>query len=133
VGNADRPKCEKDRHPKHQRRTAVESDDGLYKFVKTFTRPVRRCPRHLLLDSFDFEFCIVFNFSPSPEDPKADGTCDIHIVPLPSQDVLADGVRLVANANRHGVMRFLAALGIQRFDDKTKAAFYEMTNPLRNN
>lgn len=106
-------------------------DSSLMKFVRRFTRPVRRRPHHLLLDSFDHEFCIIFNFETDPETPESIGTCDIEIVPLPSDDILADAFRVVDNANKHGVLRFLAALGIQRFDDRVKSAFYEMTNPLR--
>jgi hypothetical protein len=114
----------------------VDGDDQgnrqLFKFLKSFTRPVRRRPTHLLLDGFDHEFCILFNFETDPEmTDEQRGTCDIEIVPLPTNDVVADGVRLVANANRYGVLRFIAAIGVSRFDNKVKTAFYASTNPLR--
>jgi hypothetical protein len=92
-------------------------------FVRQFTRPMRNCPNHLILDGFSGEWYLVFNFEEDPElDPKYHGTCDIHVVPLMADDYLH--LRVVENANKHGVMRFLAALGIQRFDEKTKAAYY---------
>lgn len=103
----------------------------LIDIVKTFTRPMRGRPKQLLLDGFDHEYFIRFDFDECPETPAAKGTCDILISPLSSDDHVADSIRLVANANKFGVMRFLAAIGIDRFDEKVKTAFYQTSNPLR--
>jgi hypothetical protein len=101
-------------------------------YVRQFTRPMRKHPDRLILDGFGAEFFLVFNFEECPElSPELAGTCDIMLVPLNAEDYLGDAIRVVANANKHGVMRFLAALGIQRFDEKTKAAFYAGNTILR--
>lgn len=98
-----------------------------FSFVQRFTRPVRGRPRHLLLDSFDFEFCVVFNFDDSPEDPEAAGTCDIQVVHLPTNDVLADSIRLIANADKGRVIAFLDVLGLDRFSHSVRIAVAEET------
>lgn len=93
---------------------------------------MRGRPQRLILDDFDTSFFITFDFEENPEDPESVGKCDIGVVPLPCDDILADCVWLIHNANKHGVLRFLAAIGIQRFGEKVKTAFYASTNPLRN-
>lgn len=104
----------------------------LVEIVKTFTRPMRGRPDHLILDGFDHEYFLMFDFGPDPENPKfREGNCDIELVPLPADDFIAESLRLVSNANKFGVMRLLAALGLDRFDDKVKTAFYASSNPLR--
>jgi hypothetical protein len=105
--------------------------DELLTWAKQFTRPVRGRPEHRLLDGFDHEFCLLFDFSEDPETPASKNTCDIRLAPLPTTDVLADAIQLVSNANKHGVMRLLAALGISRFDDRVKKAFYALGSVLR--
>lgn len=110
---------------------ANQAGESLIDFVKGFTRPMRGRPTQLILDGFDSWFFIRFDFDEDPETPEAKGTCDILIVPLRSDDYLADAIRIVWNANKHKVMRFLAAIGIERFDNKVKTAFYASTNPLR--
>lgn len=74
---------------------------------------------------------LLFDFSHDPETPDAQYTCDILLVPLPDEDPIAEAMRLVANVNRNGVLRLLAALGIERFPQAVKTAFYESTNPVR--
>lgn len=106
-------------------------DDTTWIFVRRFTSPVHRYPHALLLDGFDYEFCIAFDFATYKDVPRKPGCCDIAIVPLPCQDIADEGITLIANANKHGVMRLIAALGISRFDDRVKKAFYAMSSPLR--
>lgn len=103
----------------------------LIDFVKRFARSMRGRPERFILDGFDHEFYIVFNFEECPESPESVGTCDIHVVPLAAEDSLAAAIRVVADANKFGVMRFLAAIGIKRFNDRVKSAFYQTSNPLR--
>ena len=105
----------------------------LEKWLATFCRKRRTEPRKYVLDGFDGDFCLVFDCEDDPETPEAAGRCDILYEPLPhrSPDYVADRCRIVSNANKHGVMRMLAALGIQRFNEKAKAAYYELANPLR--
>lgn len=104
-----------------------KADESLFEWVKRFARPMRCHPRQLTLGEFDHEFFLIFDFEESPE---ATRTCDIKIVGI-WEDYLADCLRIVANANKYGVMRMLAAIGIEKFSDETKAAFYELNNPLR--
>ena len=100
--------------------------------MRQFTRPMRGRPDHLILDEFDCEFFLIFNFEEDPETPASHDTCDIQIVPLEAEDFLAESIRLVANAKQHDVMRLLAALGVQRFSDKVKTAYYgTVGSPLR--
>ena len=105
----------------------------LIEIVRSFARPMRCKPTQLILDGFDSEFFIRFDFDDDPDTPEAKGTCDILIASIRSDDHLAESIRIVANANKFGVMRFLAAIGISRFNDKVKTAFYTSSNPLRAN
>lgn len=105
----------------------------LIEIVRTFARPIHGRPTQLILDGFDSEFFIRFDFDDDPDTPEAKGTCDILIASPMSDDHLAESIRLVANANKFGVMRFLAAIGIGRFNDKVRSAFYATSNPLRAN
>lgn len=108
------------------------STETAVEFVKSFTRPMRGKPLHFILDGFGADCFVLFDFDDvSDEFPETKGTCDILIVPLASEDFIADSICLISSANKLGVMRFLAAMGIKRFDAKVKAAFYESSSPLR--
>lgn len=84
------------------------------------------------LDGFDEEFYLVFDTTAIEEHPN-DGTASIYITrvgePPRCNDV--DHFRIVANANHYGIMRMMAAIGIQRFSEQTKTAYYRINNPLR--
>lgn len=99
--------------------------------IATFTRPMRGHPTRLILDGFGADFFILFDTEEDPESPSTIGTVNIAVCPLLADDFLADSICLVMNANKFGVMRFLAAMGISRFDDRVKTAFYQTSNPLR--
>lgn len=105
-------------------------------WLKTFTKKRRTEKDHFVLDAFSADFCIVFDcedVEDPAEFPETVGKCDILFEPLPhrSHDPLADRIPVVSNANKHGVMRMIAALGISRFGDDVKKAFYDLGNPLR--
>lgn len=103
-----------------------------YEWVKRFSRPWRSRPGYLILDCFDINFFLLFDFTDvSEEFPETTGTCDIHVVPISSDDFLSDAIPIVSNADKFGIMRLLSALGVDRFDDKVKAVYYELSNPLR--
>lgn len=103
--------------------------NALYQWVRTFTKPVRNRPRQLALDGFDSEFFLQFDFEEDPETPASAGTCDVTLVPLVHDDRIS--VRLLANADKRRVLRLLAALGISRFNEATRAAFYQAHSILR--
>lgn len=83
-----------------------------------------------ILDEFDSEFYLIFDTADDPETPTSIGTVDI-LIQKTGESPFDPSIRIVADANMHGVMRVLAALGIQRFNDKVKTAYYQMGNPLR--
>lgn len=99
--------------------------------LATFTRPMRGHPTRLILDGFCADFFILFDVEEDPETPSTIGTVNIAVCRLLADDFLADSLCLVMNADKFGVMRFLAAIGIQRFDEKTKAWFYSLGSVLR--
>ncbi len=73
---------------------------------------------------FDVEF--------DEDDPKP-GTCDIHIQKCGTSTSEADsGFRVVADAKYYGVLRFLAAIGVNHLPEKSRKAYYEVNiSPLR--
>lgn len=99
-------------------------------WIGRFARKRRTEACHYVLDGFNAEFCIVFDCTICTDDPRP-GTCDVLFEPLRGEDPIAQRFRVVANASKHGVMRMLAAIGIAEFSKETKAAFYELSNPLR--
>lgn len=102
-------------------------DSECFKFVQSFTRPMRCRPDHLILDGFDIDYFLIFNFEPAPECPDAEGTCDINLVPLESEDFLADQYRLVIDADQDAVIRFLDAMGLHRFSSDVRSAISNAT------
>lgn len=88
-----------------------------------------------ILDGFDFEFYLVFDLT-WEEELGADkyGTVDILVSStgeVPANT--APQMRIVADCTRHHVMRFLFALGVQRFSEKTKAFLYASNKVIRAN
>lgn len=104
-------------------------DSDCLAFVRAFARPMRLKPDHLILDGFDGDYFLIFNFEPADECPDAEGTCDINLVPLDSDDYLADQYRLAIDADRDSVIRLLDALGLHRFSDSVRAAVAIATAP----
>lgn len=85
-----------------------------------------------ILDGFRAEFYLLFDCDDDPETPDSVGTCDIHIARIGASPEESDQrFRVVCNARRHQVMRFMFALGPQQFSDQTKTALYELNNVLR--
>lgn len=112
----------------------MSEKQDLIDWIKTFARPKRSRPDQFILDGFGASFYLLLDCTDveEPEQyPQTIGKCDILVVPVNSDDPPAHSICVVDNANKHGIMRFLAAIGIQRFSDKVKKAFYEGSNPLR--
>lgn len=58
------------------------------------------------------------------ENPKH-GTCDIHLQRIGTSPKDADsGFRVVADAKYYGVLRFLAAIGVNHLPEKSRKAYY---------
>jgi len=106
------------------------NDLSLESWVSTFAKRKRPAQHHYLIDGFDHEFYLLFDFDEC-EEAETKGTCDILAVLLQPLEAQGTKVTLVSNANKHGIMRLLAALGIHRFNEKVKAAFYSLGGPLR--
>lgn len=66
------------------------------------------------------------------ENPKP-GTCDIHLQRIGTSTKDADdGFRVLADAKYYGVLRFLAAIGVNHLPEKSRKAYYEVNlSPLR--
>jgi len=65
-----------------------------------------------------------FDVDLDEDDPKP-GTCDIHIQECGTSVKDADdGFRVVKDANRYGVLRFLAAIGVSHLPEKSRKAYY---------
>ena len=85
-----------------------------------------------VLDGFSSDCFLAFDLQPDPERPEEAGTVDLYVAkpgshPLESEDRL----RVASSLRRHGVMRFLFAMGVNQFSDKTKKALYGMSGSLR--
>lgn len=83
------------------------------------------------LEGFDHDFCLRFDSASDPETPASIDTVNLLIVPIPTSDWLADSILIKSNCRRHDIIRFISALGVQRFSDKVKDVFYATSSPLR--
>lgn len=92
----------------------------------------RRRGDNYILDEFDGEFYLIFDVSEDPETPDATGTCDIYIADVgahPSDSQFK--TRVVCNCTRFKVMRFMFALGLERFSQPTQRFLYESNSVIR--
>jgi hypothetical protein len=112
----------------------MDEKEQLIAWLKTFARKVRGEPDRFTIDEISSDFYLLLDCTTVEEPdeyPETVGKCDIYVVPLNHRDWEAEKLRVVENANKHGIMRFFAALGIDRFPKKVKCAFYETTSILR--
>ncbi len=109
----------------------TEAKLELIAWVKKFAWRRRPEPNQYILDGFGGSFYIRFDFDDCDDRPTSLDTCDILVERVTDDDPVAGAICLVNDANKHGIMRFLSALGISQFGDEVKAAYYEMSNPLR--
>ena len=108
----------------------MEANDSMPRFLSELG--CRRRGDRFILDGFDNEFYLMFDLSADPENQESIGTVDIYVSEVGEVPSNREGkIRLVQDANRFGVMRMLSAIGIQRFSDATKTAYYKLGNPLR--
>lgn len=85
-------------------------------------RPRRH--KRWILDGFDPQFFLEFDL----EEGGEIGTADVLIVDLQEK---AEPIRIMSDAKRHGIMRLLFAMGVDRFSEQTRKVLYEMSNPLK--
>lgn len=107
---------------------------AMEKFLREIgARQVRPKERMMwVLDGFSPDCFLAFDLQPCPEQPDEIGTVDLFVAKPGSHPLESDDRILVAsNLKRHGVMRFLFAMGVSQFSDETKKALYGMTNILR--
>lgn len=113
-------------HPEDEQ--PVELDRSFEQWIASFTKKKHRDRHKYTIDGFDGEFCIVFDCDEDTDRPEITSrTCDILIERITDSE---ETVRVVADAGKHQVMRFLAAIGINRMPDKVKSAFYALTQPV---
>ena len=73
-----------------------------------------------ILDGFSPEFYLIFDTSYDPETPESLNTCDILVQSIgvhPKES--KSKYCLVSNANTYDIVKFLRALGLDRFPKKT--------------
>lgn len=103
-------------------------DRSFEQWIASFTAKKHADRHKYTIDGFDAEFCIVFDCSLDTDNPELSSkTCDILVERITDSE---ETIRLVADANKHQVMRFIAAIGITRMNDKVKKAFYATTQPV---
>ena len=84
-----------------------------------------------ILDGFDREFYLRFDVGVDEDNPKP-GTCDIYVGRVGHSPKDSDHqFRLIADARESHVMRFIFALGINRFSDATRKSAYAMYSIVR--
>lgn len=98
----------------------MDEKQKLVEWVKSYARPMRGQKDRFIVDEFDPEFYLILNCEDAPEGVEP-GTCDVMVVPLLSDDPLAEGLPLLLGATKQGVQSLFAALGSGRF----KAAIQE--------
>lgn len=101
-------------------------------FLKTIG--ARKTPGRALyvIDGFDHGFYLAFDAEDDLESPEFSGTCDVYLAEPGVHPIEAvNRIRIRANCKQHHVMRLLAAIGIERFSDATKTAFYNWNQVLR--
>lgn len=87
-----------------------------------------------LIGPEDLEFSLAFDCTDNPEDAESSRTADVYIVqPHGHPRESTDRIRVLTNATEFKVMRFLFALGVDRFSEKTRKALYEHNRPVRAN
>lgn len=82
------------------------------------------------LDGFDHEFYLIFDAEDNPERPDTAGTCNI-LISIPGEPPGDIAIRLVADCTRHKVMRFMFALGVERFSESTRKFLYANNSVIR--
>lgn len=93
----------------------------------------RKSGDSFVLDGFDSDFYLRFDVGIDTDHPAlSERTCDIHVMPVGACPSEVDrGMRVVTFAREMHVMRFMFALGVERFSEKTRTALYENNRPIR--
>lgn len=90
----------------------------------------RRRENYFVLDEFSTEFYLVFDMD-DPEDPNLVGTVDIYVADIGSHPKDSETkTRVMTDCRRHQVMRFLLALGSERFAEKTQQFLRESNSVI---
>lgn len=85
-----------------------------------------------ILDEFSSEFYLAFDCTDDPEQPDQAGTCDIYVCHIgASIRESEDRLRVLCNLRRHQVMRFMFALGVEQFSEKTRKFLYASNSVIR--
>lgn len=101
-----------------------ESRESMIKLLRSLGAVGRE--DFFVLDGFDNEFYLKFDMSIDTDHPeRSERTVDIHLKPVGCHPKDDDGFRVLSFANERHVLRFMTALGIERFSEKTRQAIYE--------
>ena len=108
----------------------MNATESLAKFLSNLG--ARKRGDKYILDGFDGEFYLIFGVAEDPETPDATGTADIYIADIGSHPQDSETkTRVVTNDTRYKVLRFMLALGVERFSEVTRQFLYESNRVLR--
>ena len=92
----------------------------------------RKNPYLYYLDGFSHNCYLVFDASDCPEYPEHNGTVNLFVAkPGSLPHDTADHILVGMNFSESQVRRFMFAMGVNQFSDKTKTWLYKSSNPLR--
>lgn len=93
----------------------------------------RKSGTDYILDEIDHEFFLLFDCAEDTDNLESQHTCDILIAAIGSSlndnDWKAKSICVVADCFRSQVIRFLVAIGPNRFSYQARAAMDEWSNP----
>lgn len=85
-----------------------------------------------ILDEFSHVFYLAFDCTSDYEHPDQSGTCDIFVCDVGCPVSESESrTCVVTNCRRHQVMRFMFALGVERFSEATRKFLYESSSVIR--
>ena len=106
----------------------MNADESMAKFLTGLG--ARRRGHKYILDGFGAEFYLMFDAEPAEGSPA--GTVHLHIAKVgASPNESSERICVLMNCTRHQVMRFMFALGVDRFSEKTKKFLYESNRVIR--
>lgn len=110
----------------------MTADESMRKFLVSLGATCRTRGRLFVLDGFDREFYLAFDAERDADDADSPpGTCDIYVVAVGEGPIGGTKFRVLPNATRAKVMRFMFALGVERFGEPTRKFLYESNSVIR--
>lgn len=81
---------------------------------------------YFILDEFDTFFYLLLDLTDNPERPETHGSADIHVARIGSMpQESSERILVMSDCREIEILRFMFALGIDRFSDQTRAALID--------